>query len=243
MERLGLGDELMRERYSRHLTLAEIGEAGQQKLARSSVLLVGVGGLGSAIALYLAAAGVGKLGLVDPDVVSLSNLQRQVLYTEAEVGEPKVVCAARRLQALNSQLEVACHAEFLTEQNADGLLAGYDLIVDGCDNFTTRYVMDRISAKQQKPYVYGSIGEFHGQVSVFNFEGGVSYRDLFPEENQPLPTEKPIAPPGVMGVVPGLIGCYEAAEVIKLITGAGDILAGRLLTVDLLTMNHRILNL
>lgn len=237
MERLGSGDELMRERYDRHIRLSEIGWEGQSKLKQASVLLIGVGGLGSPIALYLAAAGVGHIGLVDDDRVSLSNLQRQVLYTESEVGELKVECARRRLLLANSQMKVTIWPVRLTSTNAPDIFAGYDLVIDGCDNFETRYVIDHYSKKLQIPYVYGSIGEFQGQVSVFNHAGAYSYADLFPE-----PQTTPAVAKGVMGVVPGVVGTLQAAEAIKLITGAGNVLTNQLLTIHLLTMDIQILS-
>ncbi|MFI3269005.1 MAG: HesA/MoeB/ThiF family protein [Rikenellaceae bacterium] len=231
----------MSERYSRHTMLPEIGEAGQERLHRSSVLLVGVGGLGSPIALYLAAAGVGRIGLVDCDTVSESNLQRQVLYRESEVGELKVECARRRLLDLNSQIVVDTHAVRFAEDNARELVSEYDIVVDGCDNFTTRYLIDECCAELGRPYVYGSIGAFRGQVSLFNYEGGCRYRDLYPDRQ--LLESQPLAISGVMGVVPGVVGCVQAAEVVKVITGCGTTLRNRLYTVDLLTMESLILDL
>lgn len=221
-------------RYKRHLLLKEIGADGQERLRSSSVLLVGVGGLGSPIALYLAAAGVGRIGLVDDDVVMLSNLQRQVLYEESEIGLPKVDCAARRLRAHASDLCVDAYPVRLTCANAAELIAPYDLVVDGCDNYQTRYLMNDVCRTQGKPYVYGSIGEFAGQVSVFNYEGGGDYRALYPEESFLI--EKPPIETGVMGTVPGVIGCIEATEVIKIITRCGEVLRNKLFTMDLLTM-------
>lgn len=241
MERLGSGDELVHKRYDRHIRLAEIGIEGQKKLQSASVLIVGVGGLGSPIALYLAAAGVGRIGLIDADTVSMSNLQRQVLYSEEEIGMPKVVCAKNRLLKLNSNLIIETYPFRLDKNNADELIAKYDIVVDGCDNFTTRYLIDDVTSKSHKPYVYGSIGEFQGQVAVFNNPEGGSYRNLFPCQSESLNKEPTIA--GVMGVVPGVIGTFQASEVIKLITGAGELLHNRLLTIDLLTMNVQVLKL
>ncbi len=229
----------MQERYSRHTMLPQIGEEGQQRLHEASVLLVGVGGLGSPIALYLAAAGVGRIGLVDGDVVSESNLQRQVLYRESEVGLPKVKCAAKRLKELNSKLIVDKYQMLFDEHSAHDLVSKYDIVVDGCDNFATRYLMDDTCADLGKPYVYGSIGEFHGQASLFNFEGGMRYSDLYPDRE--ALTSRPKTVMGVMGVVPGLIGCVEAAEVVKVVTGCGTTLRNRLFTIDLLTMQSNTL--
>lgn len=219
--------------------LKEIGPEGQEKLLRSSVLLVGVGGLGSPVALYLAAAGVGRMGLVDADVVSESNLQRQVLYSENEVGLPKVECARRRLLALNGSACIETYPTRFTGENADRLVADYDLVVDGCDNFETRYLMNDACVRNGKPYVYGAIGEFHGQVAVFNYRGGFTYRDLYPDER--FLTDAPPAVLGVMGVVPGIVGSIEAAEVIKIITGCGEVLRNKLFTIDVLTMQSDLL--
>ncbi len=224
----------MQQRYNRHIILPEIGEEGQKKLSESKVLLIGVGGLGSPIALYLAAAGIGRIGLVDDDVVSESNLQRQVLYTEREVGQLKVICAANRLLALNSRLVVDTYPFRLTGENAEELIARYDLVLDGCDNFPTRYLLSDVSARLHKPYIYGAIREFEGQVAVFNLPEGKTYRELFPEAE----TSRMEAPPkGVLGVLPGVIGCIEVSEAIKLITGCGETLNGKLWTIDLKTMN------
>lgn len=224
----------LQQRYNRHIILPEIGEEGQMKLGKAKVLLIGVGGLGSPIALYLAAAGVGRIGLVDDDVVSESNLQRQVLYTENEVGQSKVICAARRLQALNSQLVVDTFPCRLTGENAEELISPYDLVIDGCDNFPTRYLISDVSARLHIPYIYGAIREFDGQVAVFNLPGGKTYRELFPETET---SQMETLPKGVMGVLPGVVGCVEASEAIKLITGCGEPLNGKLWTIDLKTMN------
>ena len=205
------------ERYNRQLLLPEIGEEGQARLRAARVLIVGVGGLGSPVALYLAGAGIGTIGLVDDDTVSESNLQRQVLYAEAEVGLSKALQAKKRLD------------------NAKEIFADYDIIVDGCDNFATRYVIDDTCALLNKVYVYGAIRAFEGQVSVFLYnKGGKRYRDLYPDEEEMLSMPHP--PKGVMGVTPGLVGCAEANEVIKIICGYGDILAGKLWQIDLKTM-------
>lgn len=230
------------ERYDRQTMLPEIGPEGQEKLALARVLIVGVGGLGSPIALYLAGAGVGTLGLVDDDVVSLSNLQRQVLYGEDEVGCPKALCARRRIEALNRDIRVEAHVCRLTPENAANLVAGYDLVVDGCDNFATRYLIDDTCAAQNKPYVYGAIRAFDGQVSVFNHPPRrVRYRHLFPDEAAMLAMPSP--PRGVLGVTPGVVGCAEAAEALKLIGGFGEPLSGRLWTIDLLTMQTHTIGL
>lgn len=226
-------------RYDRQIILPEIGEAGQHKLQKASVLIVGVGGLGSPISLYLAGAGVGSIGLVDPDVVSLSNLQRQVLYSETELGQPKVLCAKKRLEALNNEVVVHAYPVRLTAENAAALIASYDIVVDGCDNFATRYLINDTCVALGKPYVYGAISELEGQVSVFNHTPehpatNRTYRDLYPSEEELTPITS--LPKGVVGVTPGLVGCAEANEVLKLICGYGEILAGKLWTIDLRTM-------
>ena len=221
-------------RYSRQIMLGEIGIEGQRKLAGASVLLVGAGGLGSAIALYLTGAGIGRLGIVDGDTVSESNLQRQVLYTEQEVGQPKSDCARRRLQALSSATQIDVYPFFLTRENALPVIRQYDIVVDGCDNYATRYLLDDCCREAGIPYVYGSIGEFRGQVSVFNYRGGMHYRDLFPDEQGQ--TSQPKTVGGVLGVVPGIVGAAEAAEVIKIVTGCGEPLRNKLFTIDVLTM-------
>lgn len=222
-------------RYDRQMILPEIGEEGQKKLLDAKVLIVGVGGLGSPIALYLAGAGVGCIGLVDDDVVSISNLQRQVLYSEKELGKPKAACAAERLSALNSEIKVQPYSTRLTEDNAFDIIGEYDMVVDGCDNFATRYLINDICIRQGKPYIYGAICGFEGQVSVFNFgDRKKSYRDLYPDEEEMK--RMPPPPKGVMGITPAVVGSIEATEVLKVIGGFGDVLAGELWTIDLRTL-------
>lgn len=222
-------------RYDRQMILPEIGEEGQKKLLNAKVLIVGVGGLGSPIALYLAGAGVGCIGLVDDDVVSISNLQRQVLYSEKELGRSKAVCAAERLSALNSEIKVQPYSTRLTEDNAFDIIGEYDMVVDGCDNFATRYLINDICIRQGKPYIYGAICGFEGQVSVFNFgDQKKSYRDLYPDEEEMK--RMPPPPKGVMGITPAVVGSIEATEVLKVIGGFGDVLAGELWTIDLRTL-------
>lgn len=230
------------ERYSRQIMLPEIGEEGQARLSAAKVLIVGVGGLGSPIALYLAGAGVGTLGLVDYDVVSLSNLQRQVLYTEEEVGDLKAVCASMRLAALNREIVINTYPSRLTAQNAHELIGQYDIVVDGCDNFATRYVIDDVCVALGKPYVYGAISGFEGQVSVFHY-GDVkkSYRDLYPEEEEML--HMPLPFKGVTGVTPAVVGSIEATEVLKIICSFGEVLAGKLWTIDVRTLQSNIFSL
>lgn len=222
------------ERYNRQIILPELGESGQEKLKNAKVLIVGVGGLGSPIALYLTGAGVGNIGLIDDDVVSESNLQRQVLYSEAEVGMPKAIKAQKRLNALNSQIKIDAYNTRLTKDNAEEIIGKYDIVVDGCDNFKTRYIINDTCIKLGKTYVYGAIRAFDGQVSVFNYQGGRNYRDLFPDEEEML--LMPAPPKGVIGVTPGLVGCVQANEVIKIICGFGEILSGKLWFIDLKTL-------
>lgn len=227
-------------RYDRQISLPEIGEAGQEKLRSAKVLIVGVGGLGSPIALYLAGAGVGTLGLVDDDKVSISNLQRQVLYAEADVERSKAQCAARRVQALNSDVKVEVYPFRLDKKNAGELIKNYDIIVDGCDNFATRYLLSDTCSSLGKAYVYGAIQGFEGQVSIFCYgEGAKTYRDLYPDEAGAQLTTSPDK--SVIGVTPAIVGSVEACEVLKLIGGYGEPLAGKLWTIDLRTMQSYIL--
>lgn len=221
-------------RYARQRMLSEIGDMGQEKLSRASVLIVGVGGLGSPIALYLAGAGVGRIGVIDADVVSVSNLQRQVLYREAMVGQNKATCAAAQLRALNSAIKVDAYPYRLDAENAQAIISTYDIVVDGTDNFATRYLIDDWCIKLNKVYVYGTIGEFEGMVSVFNYNGKHSYRALYPDEAAMLALPAPSK--AVLGVTPGLVGCTEANEVIKVICGFGEVLSGKLWSIDLRTM-------
>jgi len=223
-----------RSRYSRHLLIPEVGEEGQQRLLDARVLLVGAGGLGSPASLYLAAAGVGTLGIVDADVVDESNLQRQIVHSTDRLGEPKVLSAKRTLEALNPDVRVVPFEERLTSENVERILAdGWDVIVDGADNFPTRYLVNDASVWHGIPVVHGSIFRFEGQVTVFAPGAGPCYRCLFP---QPPPAE--LAPScaegGVLGVLPGIIGSIQANETLKLILDRGDTLAGRLLLFDAL---------
>ena len=232
-----------RGRYARHLTLPELGLAGQTRLKAASVLCIGAGGLGSPLLLYLAAAGIGRIGIVDDDRVDLSNLQRQVIHGQASVGEAKTSSARWRIQDLNRHCQVEEHSCRLTAKNALQLIEAYDLVVDGSDNFPTRYLISDACVMLGRPFVYGSVQRFEGQVTVFN-QGPDSpdYRDLVP---QPPPRDlvPSCAEGGVMGVMPGLIGLLQATEVIKVITGLGDTLDGRLLLVDSLSMRFRELRL
>ena len=225
-------------RYSRHLIMPEVGVAGQEKLCAARVLCIGAGGLGSPLLMYLAAAGVGPLGIVDQDHVDLSNLQRQVLHSEATVGRPKVESARERLHALNSDVRLETYEQRLDSSNVMELVAGYDVVVDGTDNFQTRYLVNDACALAGKPNVYGSIFRMEGQASVFHAAQGPCYRCLYPEPPPPglVPS---CAEGGVLGVLPGIIGCIQAAETVKLILGQGEPLIGRLLLFDALRMRFR----
>ena len=225
-------------RYSRHLLLPEVGLEGQGRLKAASVLCVGVGGLGSSAALYLAAAGIGRLGLVDDDVVDETNLQRQVLHGARDVGRSKIESATDRLRALDSRLEITGHATRLTAANARDLVDGYDVVLDGSDNFATRYLVNDACVLLGKANVYGSVFRFEGQASVFGARRGPCYRCLHPEP--PAAGLVPdCAEAGVLGVLPGIIGTIQAAEAIKLIVGTGEPLVGRLLLFDALSMRFR----
>ena len=233
-------DEL--SRYSRHLILPEVGMEGQRKLKAARVLCVGTGGLGSPLAFYLAAAGIGTLGLVDFDVVDASNLQRQIIHSTKDIGRKKLDSAEEKLKALNPALNVVKHETMLTSANAIEILKDYDIVADGTDNFPTRYLVNDACVLLGKPNVYGSIFRFEGQASVFATEEGPCYGCLYPEPPPPglVPS---CAEGGVLGILPGLVGVIQATEVIKLILGKGTSLAGRLLLVDALNMRFRELKL
>jgi molybdopterin/thiamine biosynthesis adenylyltransferase/rhodanese-related sulfurtransferase len=230
------------QRYSRHLIMPEVGMEGQLKLKRARVLTIGTGGLGAPLGLYLAAAGVGHLGLVDFDVVDSSNLQRQVTFTTADVGKPKSEAAKARLSALNPAIEIVSYETRLTSDNALELFRDYDIIVDGTDNFPTRFLVNDACVLLGKPNVYGSIFRFEGQATVFGYPGGPCYRCLYPEPPPPglVPS---CAEGGVLGVLPGIVGSIQAMETIKLILGTGEPLVGRLLLFDALAMRFRELKL
>lgn len=231
-------DPIQYQRYSRHLILPEIGLEGQKKLLESKVLIIGVGGLGCPLSIYLAAAGVGTIGLVDFDLVELTNLQRQILFTTDDVGKPKVEVAAKRIRALNPDVNVLIFKERITSENAMAIMVDFDVIVDGTDNFPTRYLTNDASVLLGKPNVYGSIFRFEGQASVFDAKRGPCYRCLFPEPPPPglVPS---CAEGGVLGILPGSIALIQATETIKLITGKGTPLIGRLLQYDSLAMKYR----
>jgi molybdopterin/thiamine biosynthesis adenylyltransferase/rhodanese-related sulfurtransferase len=235
--------DAQRDRYARHLLLPEVGESGQAKLLGAKVLLLGAGGLGSPAALYLAAAGVGTLGLVDSDVVEASNLQRQILHATSRIGAPKVDSAERAVSDLNPDVKVVKFEERLTSRNVDRIFEGFDLVIDGSDNFPTRYLANDASIFHKKPVVHGSIFRFEGQVTVFHpAGGGPCYRCLYPE-----PPPRDLAPScaeaGVLGILPGVVGTIQATEAIKILLGQGEPLVGRLLTYDSLKMSFRTLKL
>ena len=233
-------DEILR--YSRHLIIPEVGMEGQQKLKAAKVLLVGTGGLGAPLGLYLAAAGVGKIGLVDFDVVDFTNLQRQVIHSTKDVGRNKIDSASEKMLAINPHIEIVRHEVALTSENALDILKDYDVIVDGTDNFPTRYLVNDACVLLGKPNVYGSIFRFEGQATVFAYEGGPCYRCLYPEPPPPglVPS---CAEGGVLGILPGTIGLIQATETVKLILGIGEPLVGRLLLYDALGMRFRELKL
>lgn len=229
-------------RYGRHLVMPEVTLAGQEKLKAARVLCVGAGGLGSPVTMYLAAAGVGTLGLVEYDTVDLSNIQRQILYATADVGRRKIDAAAERLSALNTDIDIVPHEMRLASDNVLDVVRGYDIVVDGTDNFPTRYLVNDACVLEGKPNVYGSIFRFEGQVGVFDAARGPCYRCLFPEP--PPPGAVPsCAEGGVLGVLPGIIGTLQALEVVKLILGLGETLVGRLVLFDALAFEFRELTL
>ena len=220
-----------RGRYARHLILPDVGIEGQQKLKDASVCVIGAGGLGSPVLLYLAAAGIGRVGIVDDDLVDITNLQRQIIHSNTAIGEAKAESAARRISELNPEITVDIHNSRLGIENALEILADYDVIVDGVDNIPTRYIISDACEILGKPWVYGSIFRFEGQISLFNYEGGPNYRDLFPDP--PPPESVPsCAEAGVLGVLPGVIGSIQATEALKVVLGIGETLSGSLLIYD-----------
>lgn len=230
------------QRYSRHLILPEVGLDGQKRLKAASVLCVGTGGLGSPLLLYLAAAGIGNIGIVDFDIVDSSNLQRQVIHGTSWVGKPKIESAKNRIHEINPHCQVDLYETRLSSENALDILKSYDVVVDGTDNFPTRYLVNDACVLLNKPNVYGSIFRFEGQATVFNYEGGPNYRDLYPEPPPPgmVPS---CAEGGVLGILPGMIGVIQATETIKIILGNGTTLSGRLLLYNSLDMTFRELKL
>ncbi|KJH70129.1 molybdopterin-synthase adenylyltransferase MoeB [Aliterella atlantica] len=230
------------ERYSRHIILPEVGLEGQKRLKAASVLCIGTGGLGSPLLLYLAAAGVGRIGIVDFDIVDSSNLHRQIIHATSWVGKPKIESAKNRVLEINPNCQVDLHETRLSSENALELVKSYDVIVDGTDNFPTRYLVNDACVLLNKPNVYGSIFRFEGQATVFNYQGGPNYRDLYPEPPPPgmVPS---CAEGGVLGVLCGIIGTIQATEVVKIILGQGNTLSGRLLLYNALDMKFRELRL
>jgi sulfur-carrier protein adenylyltransferase/sulfurtransferase len=229
-------------RYSRHLILPEVGVEGQKRLKAASVLCIGTGGLGSPLLLYLAAAGIGRIGIVDFDVVDFSNLQRQVIHGTSWVGKPKIESAKQRIHEINPFCQVDLYETALSSANALDIIRPYDVIVDGTDNFPTRYLVNDACVLLDKPNVYGSIFRFEGQATVFNYQGGPNYRDLYPEPPPPglVPS---CAEGGVLGILPGIIGVIQATETVKIILGKGTTLNGRLLLYNALEMQFRELKL
>lgn len=234
-------EDMSNIRYDRHISLPQVGLEGQKQLNSSSVLCIGAGGLGSPVLMYLAAAGVGKIGIIDFDVVDLSNLQRQIIHSESELGSKKIESARKRLNQINSEVEIVTFEEMLNPENAMAILESWDVIVDGTDNLPTRYLVDDATRMLGKPWVYGSIYRFEGQVSVFNLNGGPCYRDLFPEPPEPNMVPS-CSEGGVLGILPGVIGSLQATEAIKIILGIGETLSGVLLLYNSLEMSFRKLN-
>lgn len=221
-----------KQRYNRHISLNEIGESGQEKLKQARVLVIGAGGLGSPVLLYLAAAGIGHIGIIDDDTVSASNLQRQILYDNNHVGLPKAFVAQERLQQLNPFCLVTAYPDRLSRENAYEIIKSYHLVIDATDNLPSRYLIDDTCRELNIPFVYGSIREFEGQISVFNYKGGPRYRDVFdyPDDGQQF-----TQPSGVLGTLPGIIGSLQANEALKIILELPGILTGKLLTINTLT--------
>ena len=225
-------------RYARHLILPQVGELGQKKIKSSSVLVVGAGGLGSPVLMYLAAAGIGRIGIIDDDKVDLTNLQRQIIHSTSSIGELKIESAKRRINQINPEIRIEIFDKRLNIENAEKIINKFDIVVDGTDNFATRYTISDCCEILDKPWVFGSIHRFEGQVSVFNLNGSPNYRDLFPKA--PPPELAPnCAEAGVLGVLPGIIGSFQANEVLKIILGMDGTLDGELLIIDTITMNIR----
>ena len=231
-------DEL--DRYHRQVILPEIGEGGQQKLKDAAVLVVGCGGLGCPVLQYLVAAGIGNIGLCDPDIVSLSNLQRQILYSTEDIGQPKVSKAKEKLSQLNPFVNFETYQSAFDLKNYRDILSNYSIVVDCSDNFATRYVISDACVELNRIMIYGSVFQFEGQVSVFNYLGGPTYRNLFPEPPNELVKASEV---GVLGVVPGIIGLIQANEVIKIIMGIGEVLSGKLLVYNALNLSFQTFNI
>jgi adenylyltransferase/sulfurtransferase len=241
MDREELKD-IEQRRYAKHIMLPEIGKEGQLKLKKSRVLVVGAGGLGAPVLLYLSAAGIGKIGIADNDLVGESNLQRQILYGGSDMGKQKAIIAKQKLSAQFPLVEYQIHNIFLSEENALFICKNYDIVVDATDNYKARYTLNETCLEQNKPLVFGSIYKFEGQISVFNYKNGANLKDFFPtmpkEENVPNPEAT-----GILGVLPGIIGLYQANETVKVVLGAGDVLSGKMLYVNILTNAHRLIEL
>jgi sulfur-carrier protein adenylyltransferase/sulfurtransferase len=220
-----------RKRYSRQILLPEIGMSGQEKLRSARVLVVGAGGLGCPVLQYLTAAGAGYIGIIDNDEVDATNLHRQILYNFSDIGKKKALVSGERLSAQNPHVKITPYVAWLSAENATEIIASYDLIIDGSDNFPTRYLVNDAAVQQNKPVVFGSILRFEGQVSVFNYQNGPTYRCLFPDAEEGDNCEEA----GVLGILPGMIGMYMANEAVKIITGAGEVLSGKLLLINALT--------
>ena len=230
------------ERYNRQMLIPEFGLNGQEKLKNAKILVIGCGGLGSPILLYLTAAGIGTLGIVENDKIDITNLQRQILYTTSAVGLPKISETVNRLMALNPFIKIKQYPTLLSAENALEIIKDYDIVIDGTDNFPTRYLVNDACVMLNKPFVYGAIHRFEGQVAVFNHQNSVTYRDLFP--TPPPPEQAPnCAEAGVLGVLPGIIGSMQALEAIKVITNIGEPLSGKLLVLDTLSMQSRIIRI
>ncbi|TWV99067.1 ThiF family adenylyltransferase [Chitinophaga pinensis] len=227
----------MMQRYDRHLKLEGFGPAKQQLLSSAAVLIIGAGGLGVPVLQYLTAMGVGRIGIVEHDDISLTNLQRQVLYNTEEVGQPKLRTAVQRLQKLNPEVQFSMYDTWIMPDNALDIIQPYDVVVDCTDNFGTRYLVNDACVMLNKPFVYGAIHKYEGQVSVFNYKGGATYRCLFPEQPEPG-TMLNCSDIGVLGILPGIIGSYQANETVKIITGIGEVLSNQLLTIDTLYNMH-----
>ena len=226
------------DRYARHISLPDVGIEGQRLINKSRILVIGAGGLGSPVLLYLAAAGVGEIGIIDDDLVDLSNLQRQIIHAESNIGTSKVESAKAQILSINSTIKITTWNARLSPENAQEILAGWDIVIDGTDNIPTRYLVDDICKINQIPWIYGSIYRFEGQASVFNYEGGPCYRDLFPEP-PPSNAIPSCAEGGVFGVLPGVIGSIQATEAIKIIINKGQSLSGKLLIYDAESMTFK----
>lgn len=221
------------DRYNRQLILPEIGKDGQQKIGKTSVLVVGVGGLGNVVCSYLTAVGIGKLVMIDADTVSINNLQRQILYRESQVGKSKVLEAKKTLQKLNSEVEIIAYNEYFDEQNAAKVIKNVDIVIDATDNYKTRYLINDVCVGLNKPFIYGAIADFTGQLSVFNYKQGATYRCLYSDEKEMIASQKRTI--GVVGILPGIIGCMQVNEVLKFITGYGNLLNDKLFQINLQT--------